>query len=168
MASITFQGKPINTIGELPAVGSTAPDFKLTNRKLQDVTLAEFTGKRKVMNIVPSLDTPTCQTSARKFNEKAAHLPNTVVLVISADLPFAQVRFCEIEGIKHLTPLSTFRSSFAHDYGVELLDSILAGLTARAVIVIDEHDKVIYTQLVPEIADEPDYSAALAVLADAA
>ncbi len=165
MATITFQGKPLNTNGELPAVGSAAPDFKLTNRKLVDVSLAEFAGKRKVLNIVPSLDTPTCQTSTRKFNEKAAHLPNTVVLVISADLPFAQVRFCEIEGIKHVIPLSTFRSSFAHDYGVLLLDSILAGLTARAVLVIDEHDKVIYGQLVSEIADEPDYTAALAVLA---
>ncbi len=164
MATITFQGKPINTVGDLPAVGSPAPDFLLTNRKMQDVGLAEFTGKRKVLNIVPSLDTPTCAASTRKFNEKAAHLPNTVVLAISADLPFAQVRFCEIEGIKHVVPLSTFRSSFAHDYGVELLDSILAGLTARAIVVIDEHDKVVYTQLVAEIADEPDYAAALAAL----
>lgn len=164
MATITFQGKPINTIGDLPAVGTIAPDFSLTNRKLEDVSLAEFAGKRKVLNIVPSLDTPTCQTSARKFNEKAAHLPNTVVFVISADLPFAQVRFCEIEGIKHLVALSTFRSSFAHDYGVQVLDSILAGLTARAVIVLDEKNTVIYKQLVPEIANEPDYAAALAVL----
>lgn len=165
MAIITFQGKPINTVGDLPVVGSTAPEFKLTNRKMQDVGLAEFAGKRKVLNIVPSLDTPTCQTSTRKFNEKAAHLHNTTVLVISADLPFAQARFCEIEGIKHVTALSTFRSNFAHDYGVQLLDSILAGLTARAVLVIDEHDRVIYAQLVSEIADEPDYAAALAVLA---
>ena len=165
MAIITFQGKPINTIGELPAVGTAAPDFKLTNRKMQDVGLAEFAGKRKVLNIVPSLDTPTCATSTRKFNEKAAHLLNTVVLVISADLPFAQVRFCEVEGIKHVVPLSSFRSSFGHDYGVELLDSILAGLTARAVLVIDENDNVIFSQLVSEIADEPDYTGALAVLA---
>ncbi|TPQ27068.1 thiol peroxidase [Methylomonas koyamae] len=164
MATITFQGKPINTVGDLPAVGSPAPDFLLTNRKMQDVGLAEFAGKRKVFNIVPSLDTPTCAASTRKFNEKAAHLPNTVVLAVSADLPFAQVRFCEIEGIKHVVPLSTFRSSFAHDYGVELLDSILAGLTARAIVIIDEHNTVIYTQLVNEIADEPDYSAALATL----
>lgn len=164
MATITFQGKPINTVGELPAVGSPAPDFLLTNRKMQDVGLAEFAGKRKVLNIVPSLDTPTCAASTRKFNEKAAHLPNTVVFAISADLPFAQVRFCEIEGIKHVVPLSTFRSSFAHDYGIELLDSILAGLTARAIVVIDEHDKVVYTQLVAEIADEPDYATALAAL----
>ena len=165
MATITFQGKPVNTNGELPAIGSTAPDFLLCNRKLLDVGLAEFAGKRKILNIVPSLDTPTCASSTRKFNEKAAHLHNTVVLVISADLPFAQARFCEIEGIKHVQALSSFRSSFAHDYGVELLDSILAGLTARAVVVIDENDKVIYAQLVSEIANEPDYAGVLAILA---
>ena len=164
MATITFQGKPINTCGELPAVGNPAPDFRLTNRKMQDVGLAEFAGKRKVLNIVPSLDTPTCQTSTRKFNEKAAHLHNTVVLTISADLPFAQARFCEIEGIKHVVALSTFRSSFGNDYGVNLLDSILAGLTARAILVIDENDQIIHQQLVSEIADEPDYASALAAL----
>lgn len=164
MATITFQGKPINTVGELPVVGSKAPDFKLTNRKMQDVGLAEFAGKCKVMNIVPSLDTPTCATSTRKFNEKAAHLHNAVVLTISADLPFAQARFCEIEGLKHVIALSSFRSGFAHDYGVQLLDSILAGLTARAIIIIDEFDNVIYTQLVNEIADEPDYQDALTAL----
>lgn len=166
MATITFQGKPINTIGDLPAVGSQAPDFKLTNRKMQDVGLDAFAGKRKVLNIVPSLDTPTCATSTRKFNEKAAHLDNTVVLAVSADLPFAQVRFCEIEGIKHVVPLSSFRSDFAQDYGVELQDSILAGLTARAIVIIDENDKIVYTQLVNEIADEPDYASALAILHD--
>ncbi|MGZ4957897.1 MAG: thiol peroxidase [Methylomonas sp.] len=166
MATITFQGKPINTLGELPAVGSTAPDFRLTNRKMQDVGLAEFAGKRKVLNIVPSLDTPTCATSTRKFNEKAAHLHDTVVLVISADLPFAQARFCEIEGIKHVVALSTFRSSFGRDYGVNLQDSILAGLTARAVLVLDEENTVIYSQLVAEIADEPDYTSALAALSN--
>ena len=164
MATITFQGNPINTIGDLPAVGSQAPEFKLCNRKMQDVGLGEFAGKRKVLNIVPSLDTPTCATSTRKFNEKASHLDNTVVLVVSADLPFAQARFCEIEGIKNVTALSTFRSSFGTDYGVNLLDSILAGLTARAVLVIDENDQVIYSQLVSEIADEPDYASALAAL----
>ena len=126
--------------------------------------LGEFAGKRKVLNIVPSLDTPTCQTSTRKFNEKAAHLHNTEVLVISADLPFAQVRFCETDNIKHLTALSSFRSNFGQDYGVTLIDSILAGLTARAVLVLDENDTVIYSQLVAEIADEPDYAAALAAL----
>ncbi|MDD4914882.1 MAG: thiol peroxidase [Methylococcales bacterium] len=164
MATITFQGKPINTLGDLPAVGESAPDFRLTNRKMQDVGLSEFSGKRKLLNIVPSLDTPTCATSTRKFNEKAAHLDNTVVLVVSADLPFAQARFCEIEGLKHVQALSTFRSTFARDYGVELLDSILAGLTARAIVIIDESDRVVYTQLVAEISSEPDYNAALEAL----
>ena len=164
MATITFQGKPLHTSGELPAVGTKAPDFSLTNGKLADVTLATYAGKKKVLNIVPSLDTPTCAASARKFNEKAAHLYHTVVLVISADLPFAQCRFCEAEGLKNVIPLSTFRSSFADDYGVNLLDTFLAGLTARAIVIIDEHDNVIYTQLVSEIADEPDYEHALAAL----
>ena len=164
MAIITFQGKAIHTCGDLPAVGSKAPDFKLTNRKMQDVSLKHFAGKRKLLHIVPSLDTPTCQTSTRKFNEKAAQLDNSVVMVISADLPFAQARFCETDGIKHLSALSTFRSSFARDYGVELLDSLLAGLTARAIVILDVDDTVIYQQLVTEIADEPDYAAALAVL----
>lgn len=164
MATITFQGKPIHTLGELPALGSKAPDFSLVNGKLTDVTLATYAGQKKVLNIVPSLDTPTCAASTRKFNEKASHLYNTVVLVISADLPFAQCRFCEVEGLKHVVPLSTFRSNFANDYGVKLVDSILAGLTARAVIVIDEHDNVIYTQLVADIANEPDYESALSVL----
>ena len=164
MATITFQGKPLHTSGELPAVGEKAPDFTLVNGKLADVTLATYAGQKKVLNIVPSLDTPTCATSARKFNEKAAHLYHTVVLVISADLPFAQCRFCEAEGIKNVIPLSTFRSSFADDYGVKLLDTFLRGLTARAIVIIDEHDNVIYTQLVSEIADEPDYEHALAAL----
>ncbi len=164
MATITFQGKPIHTSGELPAVGSKAPDFTLVNGKLKDVTLATYAGKKKVLNIVPSLDTPTCAASTRKFNEKATHLYHTVVLAISADLPFAQCRFCEAEDLKHVIPLSTFRSSFADDYGVKLVDSFLAGLTARAVVIIDEHDNVIYTELVSEIANEPDYESALAVL----
>lgn len=164
MATITFQGKPLHTSGELPVVGEKAPDFTLVNGKLADVTLATYAGQKKVLNIVPSLDTPTCAASARKFNEKAAHLYHTVVLVISADLPFAQCRFCEAEGLKNVIPLSTFRSSFADDYGVNLLDTFLAGLTARAIVIIDEHDNVIYTQLVSEIADEPDYEHALAAL----
>ena len=164
MATITFQGNPLHTSGDLPAVGSKAPDFTLVNSKLADVTLETYAGNRKVLNIVPSLDTPTCATSTRKFNEKASHLYNTVVLVISADLPFAQCRFCEVEDLKHVIPLSTFRSSFADDYGVKLVDTFLAGLTARAIIIIDEHDNVIYTQLVSEIANEPDYESALAVL----
>ncbi len=164
MATISFQGKPLNTSGELPVVGASAPDFLLTNAKLADVSLATYAGKRKVLNILPSLDTPTCATSTRVFNEKAGHLYNTVVLVISADLPFAQCRFCEVEGLKDVIPLSTFRSDFAAVYGVKLVDTFLAGLTARAVIIIDEHDKVIYTQLVDELANEPDYESALAVL----
>ncbi|MFA6052713.1 MAG: thiol peroxidase [Methylobacter sp.] len=164
MARITFQGKPLHTCGELPEVGSSAPAFSLTSRALVDVTLATYAGKRKVLNIVPSLDTPTCAASTRKFNQKASHLDNTVVLVVSADLPFAQSRFCETEDLKDVVPLSTFRSSFANDYGVTIVDTILAGLTARAVVIIDENDKVIYTQLVNEVANEPDYESALAVL----
>lgn len=164
MATITFQGKPLHTSGELPAVGSKAPDFTLVNGKLADVTLATYAGKKKVLNIVPSLDTPTCAASTRKFNEKASHLYHTVVLVISADLPFAQCRFCEVEDLKHVIPLSTFRSSFADDYGVKLVDTFLAGLTTRAVVIIDEHDNVVYTQLVSELANEPDYESALAAL----
>ena len=164
MATITFQGNPLHTSGALPAVGSKAPDFSLVNSKLTDVTLATYAGKKKVLNIVPSLDTPTCAVSTRVFNEKASHLYNTVVLVISADLPFAQCRFCEVEDLKHVIPLSTFRSGFADDYGVKLVDTFLAGLTARAVIIIDENDNVVYTQLVSEIANEPDYESALAAL----
>jgi thiol peroxidase len=164
MTTITFQGKPINTCGELPVVGIAAPAFTLTSRELADVTLTTYAGKRKVLNIVPSLDTPTCAASTRKFNQKASHLDNTVVLAVSADLPFAQSRFCESEGLKDVIPLSTFRSNFGKDYGVNIVDTILAGLTARAIVIIDENDKVIYTQLVGEIANEPDYESALAVL----
>ena len=164
MATITFQGKPLHTCGELPAVGSKAPDFSLANGKLVDVTLVTYAGKQKVLNIVPSLDTPTCAASTRKFNEKAAHFHNTVVLVVSADLPFAQCRFCEVEDLTHVIPLSTFRSSFADDYGVKLVGTFLAGLTARAVIIIDENDNVVYTELVSELANEPDYESALAAL----
>ena len=164
MATIRFQGNPLNTSGELPAVGSKAPDFSLTTSKLTDVSLATYAGQKKILTIVPSLDTPTCAASTRKFNEKASHLYHTVVLVISADLPFAQCRFCEIEGLKDVIPLSTFRSSFADDYGVKLTDTFLAGLTARAIVIIDEQDTVIYSQLVNELADEPDYEHALAAL----
>jgi thiol peroxidase len=148
----------------LPAIGSRAPDFILVNGKLADVNLAAYAGKKKILNIVPSLDTPTCAMSARKFNEKASKLDNTVVLVISADLPFAQCRFCETEGLKDIIPLSTFRSSFADDYGVKLADTFLAGLTARAIVIIGEDDRVQYTQLVDELANEPDYDSALAAL----
>lgn len=164
MAQIKFQGKAVHTCGELPAVGAPAPDFKLVNGKLAEVSLATFAGMRKLLSIVPSLDTPTCAASARKFNQKAAALKNSVILAISADLPFAQSRFCQTERIKNLLPLSTFRSSFAEDYGVTLADSLLAGLTARAIVVIDEQDRVIYTELVDELVNEPDYEAALAAL----
>jgi thiol peroxidase len=164
MATIKFQGKPLHTSGELPAVGSKAPDFTLVNGKLQEVTLATYAGKRKILNIVPSLDTPVCAASTRKFNEKASKLDNTVVLVVSADLPFAQARFCEAEGLKNVIPLSTFRSSFTDDYGVRITDTILAGLATRAIVILDENDKVVYTQQVDEVANEPDYESALAVL----
>ncbi|MCF6251719.1 MAG: thiol peroxidase [Methylococcaceae bacterium] len=164
MATITFQGKPLNTSGDLPAIGSTAPDFSLVSGQLKDLSLADFSGKRKIFSIVPSLDTPTCAASTRIFNQKADSLENTVVLVISADLPFAQGRFCEAEGLKDVIPLSTFRSNFAEEYGVKIVDTILAGLTARAIVIIDEQDQVIYTELVSEVADEPDYESALAAL----
>ncbi len=164
MASITLNGTPINTCGDLPAVGTSAPDFTLVNGSLSDVSLADYAGKTKILNIVPSLDTPTCATSTRKFNQQAGDLDNTVVLIVSADLPFAQGRFCEAEGLKDVIPLSTMRSCFADDYGVRIIDGPLAGLTARAVVIIDENDEVIYAQLVGEIADEPDYDQALAAI----
>ena len=164
MATISFQGNPLNTSGDLPNVGTTAPDFSLVNSKLQDVSLATYAGKRKVLSIVPSLDTPTCAASTRIFNQKADSIENTVVLIVSADLPFAQARFCEADGLKDVIPLSSFRSKFAEEYGVKIVDTILAGLTTRAVVIIDENDQVIYTELVAEVADEPDYEKALAVL----
>lgn len=168
MTIITFQGNPIQLSGELPKVGDDALNFSLTTHELKDVSLENFKGKRKILNIVPSLDTPTCAVSARKFNQKATQLENTVVLIISADLPFAQCRFCEIEGLHDVVALSTFRSQFALDYGVEIKDSVLAGLTARAVILIDEEDKILYVQLVPELAHEPDYEAIFAAIKIAA
>ncbi len=163
MAQVTLKGSPIHTNGELPKVGAAAPAFKLTNGDLKDVTLADYKGKRKILNIVPSLDTSVCATSTRKFNESAGKLPNTVVLVVSADLPFASKRFCTTEGLKNVVPLSLMRDkNFAKDYGVLLQDGPLAGICARAVVVVDENDKVKYTQLVPEIGQEPDYDKALA------
>lgn len=167
MVTITFQNHPVHTCGELPAIGNEAPNFSLANRELQNVTLENYAGKRKILNIVPSLDTPTCAASARKFNQKAAGLENTVVLMVSADLPFAQCRFCEIEGLDDVEALSTFRSHFATDYGVQISDSALEGLTARAVVIIDEQDKILYTQLVPELAHEPDYEAVFTALKQA-
>src|SRR5262245_16353983 len=165
MSNVTLGGNAVTVAGNLPKVGDTAPDFKLVAGSLKDKTLADFAGKRKVLNIVPSLDTPTCATSTKKFNEAAASLDNTQVLVISADLPFAQGRFCSAEGIKNVFPLSTLRdSAFKKNYGVDITDGPLAGVTARAVIVLDENNKVLHAQLVPEIKDEPNYDAALAAL----
>lgn len=164
MAAITFQGKELNTVGELPRVGDTAPDFSLVSGKLKNVSLATYVGKKKILSIVPSLDTPTCASSARIFNQKASSYENTVVLVISADLPFAQSRFCETEGLKNIIPLSTFRSTFAEDYGVKIVDTILAGLAARAIVILDEANKVIYTELVDDVAEEPDYDSALEMI----
>ena len=162
MAQVTFKGSPIHTNGDLPAVGAKAPAFKVTTGDLRDVGLDDYKGKKKILNIVPSLDTPTCATSTRKFNKEASALPGTVVLVVSADLPFAQKRFCTTEGLENVVPLSLLRDKkFAQDYGVLLVDGPLAGLAARAVVVLDEHDKVVYRQLVPEIGQEPDYAAAL-------
>lgn len=165
MATITLKGTPIHTAGDFPIVGSTAPALTLVNGKLENVSLSDFAGKKKLLNIVPSLDTPVCATSTRKFNETASKHPNTVVLIVSADLPFAQGRFCTVEGLENVIALSTMRSpSFATDYGVLIEDGPLAGITARAVVVLDENDKVIYSELVPEIAQEPDYEKALAAL----
>jgi thiol peroxidase len=163
MATVTLKGNPVETIGDLPAVGSRAPVFELTNADLQDVGLEAFQGKKKVLNIVPSLDTDVCATSTRVFNERAAG--KAAVLVISADLPFAQKRFCETEGIDGVVTLSLIRGkNFAKDYGVLITDGPLAGLCARAVVVLDENDTVVYTELVPEITREPDYDKALAAL----
>ncbi|HEX5314091.1 MAG TPA: thiol peroxidase [Gammaproteobacteria bacterium] len=165
MATIKLKGNPIHTSGELPRTGAAAPDFKLTRGDLSDVSLGAFAGKKKLFNIVPSLDTPVCALSTRKFNEYAKAHPDAVMLVVSADLPFAQARFCGNEHLQNVVPLAMFRDQkFATDFGVLLTDGPMAGLTARAVVVTDAGDKVRYTELVPEIAQEPDYEAALAAL----
>lgn len=164
MAKITLKGTAINTIGELPAKGSAAPDFTLVKQDLSEAVLADYKGKRLVLNIFPSIDTGVCAMSVRKFNEKAAALKNTVVLCVSMDLPFAQSRFCGAEGIKNVVTVSAFRSAFGDHYGVTIADGPLAGLLSRAVVVINEAGKVIYTEQVPEIAQEPNYDAALAAL----
>ncbi len=163
MTQITFKGNPLNTVGTLPNKGNVAPKFSLVGLDLRDMELKDFSGK-KVLNIFPSIDTPVCATSVRKFNEHAASKPGVVVLNISADLPFAQQRFCGAEGIDKVVMLSSFRSNFATDYGLQIADGPLAGLCSRAVIVLDEQNRVVYTQQVKEIAEEPDYEAALAVL----
>ena len=162
---VTLKGKPIKIEGTFPKVGQKAPAFSLVNRDLADVTLANYAGKKKVLNIVPSLDTPVCAISTRKFNQQASNMDNTVVLIIAADLPFAMSRFCDAEGLDKVITLSTMRgANFMKDYGVFISDSAFAGITARAVIVLDESDTIIHAELVPEIADEPNYEAALADL----
>jgi thiol peroxidase len=163
--SVTLKGNPVPLAGQLPQKGEPAPDFSLVNKDLQNISLAAFAGRRKVLNIVPSLDTPTCQKSTRVFNEKASAMNNTAVLVIAADLPFAMSRFCGAEGLSNVVTLSTLRDpGFHRRYGVDIVGGPLEGLTARAVVVLDEQNKVMHSQLVPEIAHEPDYDAALAAL----
>jgi len=165
MANVTLGGNPIKIAGNFPGKGDIAPDFTLTSKDLKDVGLKDFSGKRKVLNIVPSLDTPVCAKSTRIFNERAGAAANAAVLVISADLPFAMNRFCGAEGINNVVTLSTVRNRDFHArYGVDITDGPLKGLTARAVIVLDENNRVLHSQLVPEIKNEPDYDAALAAL----
>lgn len=165
MATVTLQGNEIHTNGDLPRVGSKAPDFTLTDRDLNDVSLGDWVGKKKLLSIFPSVDTPVCAVSTRKFNDYAREHADTVLLMISADLPFAQKRFCGDEGLENVLTLSTMRApDFAAHYGVQIEDGPLAGLCARAVLVLDENDNVVHAQLVPEIAEEPDYDAALKAL----
>jgi thiol peroxidase len=163
MATIKLGGNVIHTVGELPKKGDKAPDFKLTRSDLKDVSLADYAGKKKILNILPSLDTGVCAASTRRFNQEAAKLGNTVILTISNDLPFAQKRFCEAEGIKEVVPLSELRArDFGEAYGVRIADGPMAGLMSRAVLVLDENDIVVHAEQVPEIAQEPDYASALA------
>ncbi|WP_413290530.1 thiol peroxidase [Bdellovibrio sp. HCB337] len=164
MAKITLKGNPLETSGNLPTVGSTSPEFKLVRTDLSEVTLESYTGKKKVLNIFPSVDTGTCAMSVRQFNKNAATLTNVAVLNISADLPFAQKRFCGAEGIENTEALSTFRSKFAFDFGLQMTSGPLAGLCSRAVIVLDEKNKVLYTEQVADIVNEPNYEAALSAL----
>jgi thiol peroxidase len=166
MATVTFRGTPITLDGNVPAVGAQAPDFRLVTKDMQDVSLQDFAGKRKVLDVAISLDTPVCATGARKFNEAAGKLDNTVVLVVTGDLPFAANRFCTTEGLENVVTASTFRTGreFGDAYGVTVTDGPVAGLTARAVLVLDENNKVVYSELVDEMTDEPNYDAALAVL----
>ncbi len=165
MASVTLGGNPISVAGNFPKKGDAAPDFSLTGKDLKDVGLKDFSGKRKVLNIVPSLDTPVCAKSTKLFNEKAGSAANTVVLVISADLPFAMGRFCSTEGVDNVVTLSTVRGRDFHaKYGVDITDGPLKGLTARGVVVLDANNKVLHSELVPEIKQEPNYDAALAAL----
>lgn len=165
MASITLKGNPVKTVGKLPATGSAAPAFAGVKTDLSELTLAGLQGKKVVLNIFPSIDTGVCATSTRKFNEAAGKLANTVVLCVSADLPFALGRFCGAEGLQNVVPVSVFRNAeFGKNYGVTIADGVLKGLLSRAVVVIDESGKVAYTEQVPEITQEPNYAAALAAL----
>jgi thiol peroxidase len=164
MAGLKFKGQAANTNGTLPTKGAKAPDFQLVDKTLSNVSLETFAGKRKVLNIFPSIDTPTCAMSVRTFNKHAAAMTNTVVLNISKDLPFAQGRFCATEGIENAVSLSAFRSSFAKEFGLELIDTPLAGLCARAVLVLDEKNTVLHVELVGDIVEEPNYAAALQAL----
>lgn len=164
MSTVTFQGNEVKTVGELPSVGENAPAFTLVKADLGEVTLAELSGKQVVLNIFPSVDTGTCAASVRKFNEHAATLDNTVVICVSADLPFAAGRFCGAEGIENVTTGSTFRSSFGEDYGLAFESAPLTGLMSRCVVVIDTEGKVTYTEQVAETTEEPNYDAAIAAL----
>jgi len=168
MATIALKGNPISTVGELPRKGTTAPNFSLTKNDLSDLRLADFAGKIKILNIVSSLDTGVCAASARAFNKAADSLGGVVILTISRDLPYAQKRFCEAEGIKSVVTLSELRDrSFGMAYGVEIVDGPMAGLLSRAIVVLDGNNKVVYTQQVPEITQEPDYASALAAAKNA-
>ena len=165
MATITFKGNPIQTSGELPAKGTTAPDFKLTGADLQDIGLDAFAGKRKVISIVPSLDTGICAMSAVRFNKDIGGLADTVIINISADLPFASKRFCDAEQLSHIVTLSTFRApDFGRKYGVEITEGPLKGLLSRAILVLDASNTIVHTEQVPEIAQEPDYAAVIHAL----
>ena len=165
MAQITFKGNPFNTAGSLPKVGDAAPDFKVTKADLSDASIKDFKGKKVVLNIFPSIDTPVCAASVRRFNKEAADLKNTVVLCVSKDLPFAQKRFCAAEGLENVLTASEYKnSSFSDAYKVKIVDGPLAGLFSRAIVLVDENGKVTYTEQVPEIAQEPDYAKALAAL----
>jgi thiol peroxidase len=164
MAEVTLGGNPVHTSGDLPEVGGSAPSFALVGNDLGAVSSSDFDGKNLVLNIFPSIDTPTCATSVRTFNQRAAELDNTAVLCVSADLPFAHGRFCGAEGIENVSTASTFRSSFGSDFGLSLTDGPLAGVLARAVVVVGADGTVKHTELVSEIANEPDYDAALGAL----
>lgn len=164
MAQVTFKGSAVTTSGNLPAVGSKAPDFRLVADDLSEKSLESFAGKKKILTINPSYDTGVCQKAARTFNQRMSERSDVVVLLVSADLPFAQKRFCEAEDLKNVVPVSSFRSTFGADYGVNMITGPLAGLTARSVVVINEQNQVVHSQLVPEIVQEPDYDAVVASL----